>query len=141
MKPTLSRFKLNVLTVLFGIQSISRVITGSLGIILGISMLGYTGGTAELWALALLMPFTYWGTGFLIYGMLRVYDTLWKPFSYQINLVISGVGVWLYNYMLLSATIFLVGETTPVYYLFTIPVLLELIILVDIIYTKSEEQK
>lgn len=102
----------------------------SFGFFLGHTNNNYT-------ALTDLMSFTEWGILFLLYAVVKSFRVLSSDTQNWIDIATSSVGIWAWNYIFLSFTLFDKVPTAPTEFLLFIPVLGEAWALTSIIYQKD----
>ncbi len=106
----------------------------SVGFFIGTSNNNYT-------ALTDLMSFQEWGYLFLIYSSIKSYRVLTSDTQNWLDIVTSSVGIWAWNYIFLSFTLFDKVPTAPTEFLLFIPVLGEAWALTSIIYHKDTSKE
>lgn len=87
--------------------------------------------------LSRLMPLHLWGLFFLVYGVAKAINLFFVNCLY-LTVSVSAVGIWAWNYLFLSFTVFDVAPPHPAELLIFLPVLCEVWSLVSIIYAKRE---
>lgn len=88
-------------------------------------------------ALTDLMSFTHWGVFFAIYSLAKFYRLFFAEVLTYIDIYISAIGVWAWNYIFLSFTLFDKVPTAPTELLLFIPVMAEGWALTSMIYRNN----
>lgn len=106
----------------------------SIGFFIGTSNNNYT-------ALTDLMNFQSWGSLFLVYAVIKTYRVLISNTQNWLDILNSSVGIWAWNYIFLSFTLFDKVPTAPTEFLLFIPVLGEAWALTSIIYQANSDKE
>jgi hypothetical protein len=96
------------------------------------------GGTNNNYeALTNLMPFYSWSAIFFVYATAKSYCLIFRKSPSWPEVTISGVGIWAWNYIFLSFTLFDKVPAAPTEFLLFIPVLAEVWALTSVVYFKN----
>lgn len=109
--------------------SIAATVAG-IGFIFGVANTNYS-------ALIDLMPLHGWALLFLVYGISKCYLVISNKTPTRWDILNSAVGVWAWNYIFLSFTLFDTEKLTPLELLLALPTLAEAWALTSIIYNKN----
>ena len=103
---------------------------------------GFTIGTvdkfADYEALVRLMTPQQWALFFYLYGTAKIANIVFAPRAFKLTVAISAAGMWGWNYIFLSFTLFDITPLHPSEMLRLLPVLCEVWSLVSLIYAKRE---
>jgi hypothetical protein len=91
-------------------------------------------------ALTDLMPFHYWAAFFGIYSFVKFYRLFFSNVQTYIDIYVSAIGIWAWNYIFLSFTLFDKVPTAPTELLLFIPVMAEGWALTSMIYMKNSRE-
>jgi hypothetical protein len=105
----------------------------SLGFFFGSTNNNYT-------ALTDLMSFYAWGVFFGIYSLIKFYRLFFSYIQNYIDIYVSATGIWAWNYIFLSFTLFDTVPTAPTELLLFIPVMAEGWALTSMIYLKNSRE-
>jgi hypothetical protein len=102
----------------------------------------FTGSTNNNYtALTDLMPFEQWGTIFLTYSLVKFYRLFCCLRHTWVDIYVSAIGIWAWNYIFLSFTLFDKVPTAPTELLLFIPVMAEGWTLTSMIYQKNTSNR
>jgi hypothetical protein len=102
----------------------------------------FTGTTNSNYeALTELMGFNQWGTLFLVYSLIKFYRIFCAVQHTWVDIYVSAIGIWAWNYIFLSFTLFDKVPTAPTELLLFVPVMAEGWTLTSMIYKKNASNK
>jgi hypothetical protein len=102
----------------------------------------FTGSTNNNYtALTELMSFWQWGALFATYSGIKLYRLLCCRSQTWVDIYVSAIGIWAWNYIFLSFTLFDKVPTAPTELLLFIPVMAEGWTLTSMIYMKNTSGK
>jgi hypothetical protein len=102
----------------------------------------FTGSTNNNYtALTELMSFWQWGALFAVYSGIKFYRLLCCRAQTWVDIYVSAIGIWAWNYIFLSFTLFDKVPTAPTELLLFIPVMAEGWTLTSMIYMRNTNGK
>jgi hypothetical protein len=102
----------------------------------------FTGSTNNNYdALTDLMNFWQWGALFLVYSLVKFYRIFCCLQHTWVDIYVSAIGIWAWNYIFLSFTLFDKVPTAPTELLLFIPVMAEGWTLTSMIYKNNTSNR
>jgi hypothetical protein len=133
-----TQIKYVIASILFKYSASLCVLIALCALILSIGFFTGTPNNNNYYALLQLMNLNYWGLLFLIYSLVKFYRIFLCTKHTWVDIYISAIGIWAWNYIFLSFTLFDSVEVAPVELLLSVPVIIEAWILTTMVYTKND---